>query len=518
MLELTIAMVMALLLVCFLLEKLASTQKYLLEHLAILLFGMLVGATACFFGREEGLEHKPIYFLEFSEKIFFIILAPPIFLEAGYSLNRHMFFNQYTAILALGIVGTWVFVMLFACILFGVLNNLWSCSLDVPISLHQCIRLGAIFATTDATALLRIFSNILPEHVQRRMKDASSRTRTGILTSIVIGESLANNGVSLVMFVHVGHAGKVLTNLGWVPVVFIMSILFGIAVALVCSVITKHMDMGKHPDIQFLITIAFAMISYFLAIEVPFVNALVALYSCGFAMAHYTFKNLSSVAKVTAKTMIKSSSWASFTFIYFQMGIISSVSLIGDRPYWRRALPLISLTIILMLFVRALVVGLTCLVLCTISNINITWREQVILNLAGIRGAVSYALCLVWRGKKLKSSLVTTTVLGVVLFTNFVLGSALYPAIKMLFPSYRLDASTITQNIRIRRKSSAASYRLDRPSTSGIMASPIKIDETPLLQQGTLGATQSSEATPLILGRFPGPAEGSIPAGTSLSA
>jgi len=66
-----------------------------------------------------------------------------------------------------------------------------------------------------------------------------------------------------------------------------------------------------------------------------------------------------------------------------------------------------------------------CFLVSQVTQHKLGWREQVILNLAGIRGAVSYALCLVWRGRKIKASLVTTTTLGVVVFTNFVLGSAL---------------------------------------------------------------------------------------------
>ena len=82
MIELTIAMVIALLLVCFVLEVVASHQKYLLEHLAILLFGMLVGAAACVVAEPDGVGvdgvvHRRIYFLEFSEKVFPLIYPPP---------------------------------------------------------------------------------------------------------------------------------------------------------------------------------------------------------------------------------------------------------------------------------------------------------------------------------------------------------------------------------------------------------------------------------------------------------
>jgi len=427
MLELKIAMVMALLLVCFLLEVLASTQRYLLEHLAILCFGMLVGAAACLVGGEEEVVQKRIYFLEFSEKVFFMALAPPLFLEAGYSLNRHMFFNHNTAILILGVMGTYCSVMLFASCIYYALNNLWDCGLDVPINFQQCVRLGAIFLTTDATALLRIFTNILPEHLQHRLADASSKTRTGVLTSIVIGESLANNGVGLVMFWKLAQTAEpyAFVNQITVPFYFILSCVAGISVALVCSMITKHLDMERHPQMEFLISMSFALLSYFLFTEASFINELVSLYSCGFALAHYNFKNLSNVSKVTAKAMIKSASWASFTFIYFQMGIIFSVSVYSNRPYWERAMPLISLVVVVMLLCRGLVVSVMCFLVSQVTQHKLGWREQVILNLAGIRGAVSYALCLVWRGRKIKASLVTTTTLGVVVFTNFVLGSAL---------------------------------------------------------------------------------------------
>mmetsp|Transcript_2879 Transcript_2879/g.4201 ORF Transcript_2879/g.4201 Transcript_2879/m.4201 type:complete len:512 (-) Transcript_2879:81-1616(-) len=491
MIELTIAMVLALLIVCFLLEVLASYQRFILEHLAVVLFGAVIGLAACSLGGDEGLGHKRIYFLEFSEKVFFMILAPPIFLEAGFRLNRHMFFNHTRAILALGLCGTYVSVMLFAAVIYYVLNHVWNCGLDVPISFQQCVRLGAIFTTTDATALLRIFSNVLPETLKYKLGEAGSKTKTGVLTSIVIGESLANNGVSLLLFQHIGHTGSMALNLLLVPLVFILSCIVGILLALVCSKLTKHMDMARNQKMEFLISISFAILSYFLFIEVPFVNPLVSLYSCGFAMAHYNFKNISQKSKVSAKALIFSSSWASFTFIYFQMGIIFAVSFYGDRPYWNRALPLATLVIMVMLACRGVVVATTSglLYMCGTSKLGI--REQVILNLAGIRGAVSYALCLVWRGKKLKSSLVTTTTLGVVLFTNIVLASALYPAITGLYPDYQVDATTIIRERR-RRKSSVGSNR-------GLASPILNKQETPMPVQNQGVLSNSREATPLML-------------------
>jgi len=462
MIELTIAVVMALLLVCFLIEVLASSHRYVLEHLAVLCFGMVVGLAACILGEEEGTVHRRIYFLEFSEKVFFMCLAPPIFLEAGYSLNRHMFFNNSASIVLLGVVATYVQVMLFATCLYFTLNYVWSCDLDVPINFHQCVRLGAIFSTSDATALLRIFNSILPEHLQHHLADMSGSTTTGMLTSVAIGESLANNGVCVALFWRMGASSKNLETLVVVPFVFVLSSVAGLSVASVCTMITKHLDINKEPQIDFLLSIGFALLSYFLFVEVTYINELVSLYSCGFAMAHYNFKNLSTKAKVTAKAMIKSSSWASFTFIYFQMGIVFSVSVYAERPFWSRALPLMSLVLILMLFCRAFVVALGCGTLSAFkSDTNLGWREQVILNLSGVRGAVSYALCLLWRGKKLKSSLVTTTTLGIVIFTNLVLGSAICPMITLLFPDYRSDASTILSYApeKRHRKSTMGSVR-----------------------------------------------------------
>lgn len=61
---------------------------------------------------------------------------------------------------------------------------------------------------------------------------------------------------------------------------------------------------------------------------------------------------------------------------------------------------------------------------------KITWRMQIMLVFAGLRGAIAFALALNFRGSS--RNVIVTSTLAVVLFSTFVLGSLTAPMVKFL--------------------------------------------------------------------------------------
>eukprot|EP00471_Norrisiella_sphaerica_P008362 CAMPEP_0184494168 /NCGR_PEP_ID=MMETSP0113_2-20130426/28031_1 /TAXON_ID=91329 /ORGANISM="Norrisiella sphaerica, Strain BC52" /LENGTH=610 /DNA_ID=CAMNT_0026879805 /DNA_START=131 /DNA_END=1963 /DNA_ORIENTATION=- len=406
----------------------ASGQRYLLEHLAIMLFGMAVGLVATFYLGEN----EDMMLLEFNQESFFVMLAPPIFLEAGYNMNRRLFFDHSHSIFMFGIVGTYVNAILFATCFYLFVSYIHPCGLMVgeSFTMEDAIHLAALIAPTDVVAVLSIFKNI------------PSTAETTSLISIVEGESLINDGVGIVLFWHTGQQfpdqlfpgdwGKVISVV-LVPLIFLISILGGSAVALLCAFTTTYSRLQSRPQVEFLIVVAFAYLSYFVFAPIPVCSEFISLFSCGFALAHYNEEHLSEETRLSTRTLFKSWGWVAETFIFFQIGVNSTVSLHDETWAWTQSLPTLLLVLALMIILRFVVVYLTCFYLNYFGYENISWKEQVVLNIASVRGAVSYALCLVWPTVA-NSEAIHTTTLGVVLFTNFIFGSALGPVVHLLFP------------------------------------------------------------------------------------
>mmetsp|Transcript_13264 Transcript_13264/g.25934 ORF Transcript_13264/g.25934 Transcript_13264/m.25934 type:complete len:545 (+) Transcript_13264:79-1713(+) len=420
---------LSIVLLCCLLK--ASGQNYLLEHLAVMIFGMGVGLVSAFYLGEN----EDMMLLEFNQESFFVILAPPIFLEAGYNMNRKLFFDHSIGIFMLGIVGTYVNAILFAVCFYCFVSYVHPCGLLVgdSFTMEDAIHLAALIAPTDVVAVLSIFKSI------------PSTPQTVSLISITEGESLVNDGVGIVLFWHTGHAfpDELLEVIapGWgtrvgvvlVPLIFIISIILGITVAIICALTTTYTTIQTRPQVEFLITVAFAYLSYFISVPIPVVSEFISLFSCGFALAHFNEGHLSMETRTATKTLFKSWGWVAETFIFFQIGVNTTVSINDDMQAWGQGFSVLLLVLFLMVFLRAIVVFLACTYLNCYGYEKLFFKQQVVLNLASVRGAVSYALCLVWPNVA-NAEIIHTTTLGVVLFTNFIFGSALGPVVRALFP------------------------------------------------------------------------------------
>ena len=66
---------------------------YLPDSAAVILVGLLIGFFASVFTDEKELD-----FLSFSPELFYFLLLPPIIFEAGYTLRRKHFFQNFAII------------------------------------------------------------------------------------------------------------------------------------------------------------------------------------------------------------------------------------------------------------------------------------------------------------------------------------------------------------------------------------------------------------------------------------
>eukprot|EP00468_Gymnochlora_sp_CCMP2014_P011428 CAMPEP_0167746850 /NCGR_PEP_ID=MMETSP0110_2-20121227/3946_1 /TAXON_ID=629695 /ORGANISM="Gymnochlora sp., Strain CCMP2014" /LENGTH=554 /DNA_ID=CAMNT_0007631669 /DNA_START=66 /DNA_END=1728 /DNA_ORIENTATION=- len=394
-----------------------------------MILGMIIGLTSALYVGDEG----DMMLLEFNQESFFVVLAPPIFLEAGYNMNRGLFWDHSISIFMLGIVGTYMNAIIFAICFYYFVSHIHSCGLQVgdSFTMEDAIHLAALIAPTDVVAVLSIFKNI------------PATEKTTALISIAEGESLVNDGVAIVLFWHTGQGfpdellpedwGNIV-GVVLVPLIFSLSIVGGCLIAIACALTTGYFHLQDKPQTEFLITLAFAYLSYFVFVPVPVVSEFISLFSCGFALAHFNEEHLSLETRVSTTLLFKSWGWIAETFIFFQIGVNTAVSLHDETWAWTQAIPVIALVLLLMVLTRLVVVFCTCLYLNGRGYEQLYFAQQVVLNLASVRGAVSYALCLVWPNVA-NAETVHTTTLAVVLFTNFLFGSALGPVVRFLFPA-----------------------------------------------------------------------------------
>lgn len=277
-----------------------------------MIIGLIVTLLALIFNPTETFANT----LYFDDAVFFNFILPPIIFSAGYNLRRKSFFKYIAYIISFGIVGTIISFLIIASITY-VLNSIGAFSLDqkvINMSIQEILLFSCVISATDTLSALTFIQ-----------EDKETK-----LFSILFGEGVFNDAVSIVLY-------KIITDFAsskeeftahtsllmvWsFTKLFLLSLILGLVMGLICTLFLKKMKHYKlHRVQECSIIIFFAFFSYTIA-ELLGLSPIISLLFSAMFMSHYTFYNLSFQAREESSIVSKIMSNIAEAFVFTYLGL-----------------------------------------------------------------------------------------------------------------------------------------------------------------------------------------------------
>lgn len=256
--------------------------------------------------------------VKFNPGYFFNILLPPIILNSGYELHQANFFRNLGSILTFAIPGTFI-----SALVVGIILYIWTAlGLDnVSLEFVDALAVGATLSATDPVTILSIFNayKVDPK-----------------LYTIIFGESLLNDAISIVMFetCQKFHGQPVrfssfFQGVGLFLMTFTISTIIGIFIGILVALILKHSHIRRYPQIETCLVLLFAYQSYFFS-NGAHMSGIVSLLFCGITLKHYAYFNMSRRTQIATKYIFQLLAQLSenFIFIYLGLSLFTEVELV----------------------------------------------------------------------------------------------------------------------------------------------------------------------------------------------
>lgn len=354
--------------------------------------------------------------LTFKHTLFFNLLLPPIILNSGYELKQENFFRNFGSILVFAFIGTTI-----SAVGVGVLVYIYSFlgleSLDV--SLLECLIFGSTLSATDPVTILSIFHQYKVDPK---------------LYTIIFGESLLNDAVSIVMYETLSqfhgteiYLSSIFHGIGIFLLSFSVSMALGVIFGLAVSLTLKHSSLNLYPSIESCLVALCAYTCYFFSNGLS-MSGIVSLLFCGITLKHYAYHTMSHKTQRTTKYIFSTLAQLSENFIFIYLGLSLFTSPPSSERVTNYVKPLfIAVSTVAVVFTRyAAVFPLSEVINFFVRYFRGQRHEelphsyQMMLFWAGLRGAVGVALAAGFKGENAQT--LRTTVLVVVVLTVIVFG------------------------------------------------------------------------------------------------
>ncbi|XP_062414393.1 sodium/hydrogen exchanger 3-like isoform X4 [Pungitius pungitius] len=350
--------------------------------------------------------------------VFFFYLLPQIILDTGYSMPNKLFFGNLGAILVYAVIGTvWNAASL------GL--SLWGCHQggamgQLDIGLLQYLLFGSLIAAVDPVAVIAVFEQV---HVNE------------VLFILVFGESLLNDGVTVVLFnvfdafVSLGGPGinavEIIKGIISFFVVAFGGSFLGLAFGLLISLLTKVTQNIKIIEPAFVFVLGYLA---YLTAEMLSLSSILSITFCGVSCQKYINANMDENSVNTVRYVMKVFANGSETIIFVFLGI-SAI----DKEIWVWNTGFILLTLFFIFVYRIIGVFFLTWILNRYRLVPVEFIDQVIMSYGGLRGAVAYGLAALLNESKIKEkNLMICTTLLVVYFTVILQGITMKPLVKWL--------------------------------------------------------------------------------------
>eukprot|EP00762_Andalucia_godoyi_P001713 ANDGO_07143.mRNA.1 Sodium/hydrogen exchanger 1 len=374
-----------------------------------------VGALAGLFVKLSN-SHEDIGALRLSPEIFFIFLLPSIIFEAGYALEKKDFFGNIGSIVVYAVLGTVLSTIVIAVGLYA----FGTFGASAPLSMLDCLLFGALISAVDPVATLAIFSalNVNPT-----------------LHYLVFGESVVNDAVAIVLYKtfeyfvdHEFSALSILLGVWQFILLFFGSTILGIAVGFLSALFFKYVAMRDHLVLALSMLTVQAYMGYLLA-EAISLSGIMCVLSSGILMSYYVRPNLTEELSVMSARVFKMFAFISESFVFLYLGF--AIFVFEHKVHYG----LIFWGIVFCLLGRAANIYPLSLLLNRGRTNKISAKNQFVMFLAGLRGAIAFALAIGLVGPKSPVSdgkMIFTTTLAIVMFTIVVFGGSTLPLLKWL--------------------------------------------------------------------------------------
>jgi NhaP-type Na+/H+ or K+/H+ antiporter len=265
--------------------------------------------------------------VSFEPNVFFMGLLPPVLFNAGYQLQRELFYRHIAPISIFAVLGTCLSAIATAFFLYLVIRLGMMGSSFQP-TIMELLTFGSLIAATDTVSTLSVF--------QAKKVDPH-------IFYLVFGESALNDAVALVLYHSFANclttppeeAPSMIQQVREFFLSFtyeaIGSPILGILTAFCSARIFKYVDLREHKVLE-LSLFLLLMYTPFIIAEKIHLSGIVTIFFTGMSARRYCAPNVSSETQKSSKAIFRLTAFLAETCIFLELGL--SLSGLSGGFHW----------------------------------------------------------------------------------------------------------------------------------------------------------------------------------------
>ena len=376
--------------------------------------------------------------LEFDDEAFFYFLLPPIVFASGFNMQRANFFKNFKTVMLFGVLGTFVAFFSFSAMTIYVKNLGWMKQYDgatgewseLHLTSPECMLMCSLLCSSDVIAAVSLLSF----------------EQTPDLYSIVFGEGITNDAVSIILFNTVMKYTAVNTEIvastpfkiiGDFTLLGLCSVSIGLLFAIFAALFLKQFRLfSKNRVHEMLCIFIFGYLAYVVS-EVFEQSGIISLLTSAVFLAKYAWFNLSPQGKQSSFIVFEFLGFIAEAFVFGYLGLTFFTFY---EMKWSPDLFFTEIIVIILGRILGTLGLMSIAKMCGFVEKNINFKELVFIWYAGmIRGAIAFGLVLRIDNSFENRGVIVTTSLSLVIFTTVFYGSTVGILAKCLFKNDKKD-------------------------------------------------------------------------------